>query len=137
MTVCTCVRVCLRECARVRARMWELSRRCRHRRTTSNGYARLWSIFIVLSIKLVFMVLGVSYSRVLTQRPTGCCSSSTCKTFIICVSVPTPLFSTRPSDRDQIWHVCADRYGTGSHLKKSDPHHPSGGFRGLFDKILT
>ena len=32
--------------------------------------------FIVLSIKLVFMVLGVSYSRVLAQRPTGCCSDS-------------------------------------------------------------
>ena len=32
---------------------------------------------IVLSITLVFMVLGVSYSRVLAQRPTGCCSAST------------------------------------------------------------
>ena len=32
--------------------------------------------FIVLSIKLVFMILGVSYSRVLAQRPTGCCSAS-------------------------------------------------------------
>ena len=32
--------------------------------------------FIVLSIQLVFMVLGVSYSRVLAQRPTGCCSAS-------------------------------------------------------------
>ena len=32
--------------------------------------------FIVLSIKLVFMVLGVSYSRVLAQRPTCCCSAS-------------------------------------------------------------
>ena len=31
--------------------------------------------FTVLSIKLVFMVLGVSYSRVLAQRPTGCCSA--------------------------------------------------------------
>ena len=31
--------------------------------------------FIVLSIKLVFMVLGVSYPRVLAQRPTGCCSA--------------------------------------------------------------
>ena len=26
-------------------------------------------------------------------------------------------YSTRPSDRDQIWHACVDRYGTGSHLK--------------------
>ena len=33
--------------------------------------------FIVLSIKLVFMVLGVSNSRVLAQRPTGCCSAGT------------------------------------------------------------
>ena len=32
--------------------------------------------FIVLSIQLVSMVLGVSYSRVLAQRPTGCCSAS-------------------------------------------------------------
>ena len=32
--------------------------------------------FIVLSIKLVFMVLDVSYSRVLAQRPTGYCSAS-------------------------------------------------------------
>ena len=32
--------------------------------------------FIVLSIQLVFSVLGVSYSRVLAQRPTGCCSAS-------------------------------------------------------------
>ena len=32
--------------------------------------------FIVLSIKLVFMVLVVSYSQVLAQRPTGCCSAS-------------------------------------------------------------
>ena len=36
-----------------------------------------FSYFIVLSIKLVFMVLGISYSRVLAQRPTGCCSAST------------------------------------------------------------
>ena len=34
---------------------------------------------IVLSIKLVFMVLGVSYSRVLALRSTGCCSASTAK----------------------------------------------------------
>ena len=32
--------------------------------------------FIVISIKLVFMILGVSYSRVLAQRPTGRCSAS-------------------------------------------------------------
>ena len=30
--------------------MWELSRRCRHRRTTSNGYARLWSILFMVKI---------------------------------------------------------------------------------------
>ena len=33
------------------------------------------------------------------------------------------LFLTLPSDREQIWHACADRYGTGSHLKKIDPPH--------------
>ena len=38
------------------------------------------------------------------------------------------LYSTRLSDRAQIWHACADRY---SHFKKKiDPPHP-GGFRGL------
>ena len=47
-------------------------------RATSHDYAQLSTVvaFIVLSIKLVFMVLGVSYSRVLAQRPTGCCSAS-------------------------------------------------------------
>ena len=42
-------------------------------------------------------------------------------------------FGTRPSDRAQIWHACADRY---SHLKTNnifDPPHPTpGGFRGLY-----
>ena len=47
-------------------------------RTTTHNYAQLSTMvdFIVLSIKLVFMVLGVSYSRVLAQPPTGCCSAS-------------------------------------------------------------
>ena len=34
------------------------------------------------------------------------------------------LFSTRTSDRDQIWNACADRDETGSHLKKNVPPHP-------------
>ena len=62
--------------------MRQFSRRCRHRRliklrTTSHDYAQLSTMddFIVLSIKLVFVILGVSYSRVLAQRPTGCCSA--------------------------------------------------------------
>ena len=38
-------------------------------------------------------------------------------------------FSTRPSDRDQIWHACADRDDTGSHLKKL-PTPPQGGLGG-------
>ena len=37
-------------------------------------------------------------------------------------------FSTRPSDRTQIWHACADRH---SHLKKKLTHPTPGGFRGL------
>ena len=36
----------------------------------------------------------------------------------LCLSVCTLFFSTRPSDRNQIWHTYSDRYGTGSHLKK-------------------
>ena len=43
---------------------------------------------------------------------------------------------TRPSDRDQIWHACAGRYGTGSHLKQLT-HPTPGGFRGLFDNNMT
>ena len=47
------------------------------------------------------------------------------------------LFSTRTSDRTQIWHACADRY---SHLKKNktfDPLHPGGDLGGylLLKKI--
>ena len=34
------------------------------------------------------------------------------------------LFSTRPSDLAHIWHTCADRDETGSHLKKIDTPHP-------------
>ena len=60
--------------------MRQFSRRCRHRRLlkTAHDYAQLSTMvdFIVLSIKLVFMVLGVSYSRVFAQRPTGCCSAT-------------------------------------------------------------
>ena len=44
-----------------------------------------------------------------------------------CLSVCTPpFFSTRPSDRNQIWHTCSGRYGTHSELKKIDPAHPKG-----------
>ena len=39
-------------------------------------------------------------------------------------------FSTRPSDRAQIWHACADRDEIGSHQKKLT-HPTPGGFRGL------
>ena len=45
---------------------YDLYARCRHRRLLKN-YAQLRTVvdFIVLSIQLVFMVLGASYSRVL------------------------------------------------------------------------
>ena len=60
--------------------MWQFSGRCRHRRLvkTAHDFAQLSTMvdFIDLSIKLVFMVLGVSYTWVLAQRPTGCCSAS-------------------------------------------------------------
>ena len=45
----------------------------------------------------------------------------------ICLSVclyPPPL-STRPSDRNQIWHTYSDRYGSGYHLNKLT--HPTPG----------
>ena len=40
-------------------------------------------------------------------------------------------FSTRPSDRTQIWHACADRDETGSHQKKNLTQPTPGGFTGL------
>ena len=45
------------------------TKNCARLRTTTNDYAQLSTMvdFIVLSIKLVFMVLGVSYSRVAAQ----------------------------------------------------------------------
>ena len=45
-----------------------------------------------------------------------------------CVGYSLTYFGTRPSDRAQIWHACADRY---SHLKKKLTHPTPGGFRGL------
>ena len=39
---------------------------------------------------------------------------------------PPPLFPTRPSDRNQIWHTYSGRYGTHSQLNKFDPAHPRG-----------
>ena len=41
----------------------------------------------------------------------------------VCGCLHPPLFSTRPSDRNQIWHIYSDRYG-----KTFDP--PQRGFRG-------
>ena len=46
----------------------------------------------------------------------------------VCLSVclyPPPL-STRPLDRNQIWHTYSGRYGTHSQLHKFDPPHPRG-----------
>ena len=55
-----------------------IARWCHCRLLKIHNYAQLRTMvdFIVLSIKLVFMVLGISYSRVLAQRPTGCFSAS-------------------------------------------------------------
>ena len=33
-------------------------------------------VCVFAQLPIVFMVLGVSYLRVLAQRPTGCCSAS-------------------------------------------------------------
>ena len=41
----------------------------------------------------------------------------------VCLSVYIPLFSTRPSDRNQIWHAYADRSGNHSNSKNVDPFH--------------
>ena len=45
-------------------------------------------------------------------------------------------FSTRPSDREQIWHACADRDETGSHLNKIYPPHPTPPQEGLGGYLL-
>ena len=59
-------------------RLLKTTHNCARHRTTTHDYAQLSTMvnFIVLSITFVFMALGVSYSRVLAQRPTGCCSAS-------------------------------------------------------------
>ena len=48
--------------------------------------------------------------------------------FVAAVYASLTYFGTRPSDRTQIWHACADRY---SHLKNKFDLPPRGGFRGL------
>ena len=48
------------------------------------------------------------------------------------VSAPPPFFSTRPLDRNHIWHTYSGRYGTNSQLKKFDPPHPRGVPWGVF-----
>ena len=54
----------------------------------------------------------------------------------VCLSVCTPPFSTRQSNRNQIWHTYSGRYRTHSQLKQIWPTPPQGGpmggFRGLF-----
>ena len=78
----------------------QLSYRCRHRRLlkncarlrrTTHDYAQLSTMVDLLkslSIQLVVMVVGVSYSRVvLARRPTGCCSASTQCSYQFAVSI--------------------------------------------------
>ena len=43
----------------------------------------------------------------------------------VCLSVP-PIFFTRPSDRNQIWHTYSGRCGTHSQQILFDPPHPRG-----------
>ena len=49
----------------------------------------------------------------------------------VSLSVPPPLFSTRPSDRNQIWHTYSGRYGTHSELRKIYP--PQRGLMGVLE----
>ena len=49
-----------------------------------------------------------------------------CLSACLSVCTPPPFFSTRPSDRNQIWPTCSGRYGTHSELKKNGPAHPRG-----------
>ena len=50
------------------------------------------------------------------------------KSLSVCLPVCLypPFFSTRPSDRNQIWHTYSGRYGTHSQLNFFDPAHPRG-----------
>ena len=83
----------------------------------------------------VIVVLEVSVNH------TGCLVTKRCTAYgrrglfvqlvvhlLINLSEP---FSTRPSDRAQIWHACVERDETGSHQKKLTNPTPEG-FRGLF-----
>ena len=46
--------------------------------------------------------------------------------FSLSVCLYPPFFSTRPSDRNQIWHTYSGRYGTHSELKKITHPTPEG-----------
>ena len=50
--------------------------------------------------------------------------------FSLSVCTP-PFFSTRPSDRNQIWHTYSGRYGTHSELKKYTHPTPEGSHGGV------
>ena len=43
-----------------------------------------------------------------------------------CVGYSLTYFGTRPSDRAQIWHACADRHSHLKQTKQFDPPHPRG-----------
>ena len=68
-------------------------------------------LYVCMSVCLSVR-LSVSPSVRLSVCPSVCLS--------VCLSVCTPLFSTRPSNRNQIWHTYS-----GSHLKKLT--HPTHG----------
>ena len=68
-----------------------------------------------------------THARTHTHTHTHCYLLYKAAVFFVCLS--PPFFSTRPSDRNQIWHTYSahsGRYGTHSQLKKFDPAHPRG-----------
>ena len=54
----------------------------------------------------------------------------------VCLSVPLPPFSTRSSDRNQIWHTYSGRYGTHSDIKKILPTPPQRGPMGVLGGVF-
>ena len=80
------------------------------------------------------------FSRVNNVTDASSCWLYKAAVFFVCLSgclnPPPPIFfSTRPSDRNQIWHTYSGRYGTHSQLFFYDPAHPRGNITSYVDVI--
>ena len=90
----------------------------RHRLVVRKQIHSQWSISTIIRI------CTIAYEDYLLYKA----AASLC----LCVCLYPPLFFTRPSNRDQIWHTYSDRYGTSSPKKIDPPHH-----RGVAETAAT